>query len=93
MTTQQLREWLFQNSQEDQWWCAFDEVTEESAVTVDDIEERLKSGQHGRTQVLHVSQTELANPPWIDVKLQTFGQRISSFLFLTSFGSCVSLSR
>lgn len=73
MTTQQLREWLFQNSQEDQWWCAFDEVTEESAVTVDDIEERLKSGQHGRTQVLHVSQTELANPPWIDVKLQTFG--------------------
>jgi hypothetical protein len=66
MTPKQLREWLFQNSQEDQWWVSLDAVTEECAVTVNEIEERLKSGQYGQTQV---SQTELSNPPWIDVEL------------------------
>jgi hypothetical protein len=73
MTPTQLREWLFQNSQTDQWWGAFDDVTEESAVTVDDIEERLNSGLYKNAQVLHVSQTELTNPPCIEVKLQSIG--------------------
>ena len=69
MTTKQLREWLFQNSQDDQWWISLDAVTEECAVTVNEIEERIKSGQYGKAQVLHVSQAELANPPWIEVEV------------------------
>jgi hypothetical protein len=69
MTPKQLREWLFKNSQDDQWWISLDAVTEDCAVTVNDIEERLKSGQYGQAQVLHVSQTELTNPPWIEVEL------------------------
>jgi hypothetical protein len=83
MTPKQLREWLFQNSQTDQWWGAFDDVTEESAVTVDDIEERLKSGLYKKAQVLHVSQTELANPPWIEVKLQSLGPITPAATFLS----------
>lgn len=73
MTPTQLREWLFQNSQEDQWWISLDDVTEESAVTVDDIEERLNSGLYRQAQVLHYSQTELSHQPWIQVGLQALG--------------------
>jgi hypothetical protein len=70
MTTKQLREWLFQNSQDDQWWMSLDAVTEDCPVTVNDIEERLKSGQYGQAQVLHVSHGDMAHPTWIEVVLQ-----------------------
>jgi TM2 domain-containing membrane protein YozV len=69
MTPKQLREWLFKNSQDDQWWISLDAVTDDCPVTVKEIEERLKSGQYAQAQVLHVSQTELSNPPWIEAEL------------------------
>lgn len=46
MTSKQLREWLFQNGQEDQWWLSLDSVTEESPLTVAEIEARIKSGEN-----------------------------------------------
>ena len=69
MTPKQLREWLFQNSQEDQWWIVLDAVMEDNKVTLGDIEDLLKSGQYGKAQVLHISQTKSTNPPWIEVEL------------------------
>ena len=67
MTTKQLREWLFQNSQDDQWWMSLDSVTEDCPVTVNEIEERLRSGEYSQTLVLHVSHAEMAHPTWIEV--------------------------
>lgn len=69
MTFNQLREWLFQNSLEDQWWLSLDSVTEESPLTVSEIEECIESGDYGTAQALHVSQSEMTNPPWIDVEI------------------------
>ena len=69
MTPKQLREWLFQNSQVDQWWLSLESVTEESPVTVSEIEERIRGGQYKQALVLHVSQEDLAHPPWVDVGL------------------------
>jgi TusA-related sulfurtransferase len=69
MTTKQLREWLFQNSQDDQWWMSLDAVTEDCPVTVNEIEERLKSGQYGQALVLHVSHGEMAHPTWIEATI------------------------
>ena len=68
MTPKQLREWLFQNGQEDQWWLSLDAVTEESPLTVSEIEERVRLREYGTAQALHVSQAEMSNPPWIDVE-------------------------
>lgn len=69
MNPKQLREWLFQNGQEDQWWLCLDAVTEELPLTVDEIEEYMSSGEYESTRALHVSQSEMSNPPWIDVEL------------------------
>ena len=69
MTTKQLKEWLFLNSQSDQWWISLDEVTEENPMTIAEIVEILKSGQYANAQVLHISQDELVNPPWIDIQV------------------------
>jgi hypothetical protein len=79
MTTKQLREWLFQNSQDDQWWMSLDAVTEECLVTVNEIEERLKSGDYGQALVLHVSHGEIVNPPWIDVELPSQASPLRPF--------------
>jgi len=69
MTPTQLREWLFQHTQDDQWWISLDAVTDDRPVTVNEIEERLKYGQFRRIQALHLSQAGLANPPWIEIEL------------------------
>jgi len=67
MTTSQLRQWSFQNSQPDQWWLSLDAVTEQIPVTVSQIEELLKSGLYGTIQALHTSQAGMEHAPWIDV--------------------------
>jgi TM2 domain-containing membrane protein YozV len=69
MTPKELREWLFRNSWEDQWWIAFDGFVYDCLVTVKEIEEKLKGGQYAQAHVLHFSQTEFSNPPWIEVEL------------------------
>ena len=69
MKPKQLREWLFQNGQEDQWWVCIDTVTEESPLTVAEIEDKIASGDYVTVQALHVSQSEMNNPPWIDVEM------------------------
>jgi len=69
MSPNQLREWLFQNSQEDQWWICLDSITDERPVTVTEIAERLKNGQYLQAQALHVSQAGLPNPPWVEVEI------------------------
>lgn len=71
MTTKQLREWMFTNNKEDQWWLSRDSVPENKAITITEIEEKLKSVRGGTFRALHVSQTSMANPPWIDIDLLT----------------------
>jgi len=66
MTTKQLREWLFLNGLEDQWWLSIDKVTGDSPVTLSEVESCLQQG--GQALVIHVSQATLANPPWIEVE-------------------------
>lgn len=69
MTPKQLREWLFHNSQVDQWWLSLESVTGESPFTVSEIEELISGGQYTQALVLHVSQEDLTPPPWVDVDL------------------------
>ncbi|MDB6140880.1 MAG: hypothetical protein JWO94_3952 [Verrucomicrobiaceae bacterium] len=66
MTTKQLREWLFTNNKEDQWWLSVSGVNDEGTLNLDQIESRLKSAA-GSVKALHISQSEMKSPPWIDV--------------------------
>ena len=34
MTTKQLKEWLFNNSADDQWWVNIDGIAEQEPVTI-----------------------------------------------------------
>jgi hypothetical protein len=78
MRPKELREWLFQNSQEDQWWLRLDSVTEELPLTVSEIEEYITSGDYASMRALHVSQSEMSNPPWIDVELPSLAPSLPS---------------
>ncbi|MDB4665923.1 hypothetical protein OAE86_00455 [Akkermansiaceae bacterium] len=69
MTIKQLQEWLFNNSQDDQWWLHIDGVSEEDPVTSSTIEEFLKAGCYHEIKALHVSQAGLSPPPWIEIEL------------------------
>ncbi len=69
MTPTQLREWSFQNSQPDQWWLCLDAVMVEVPVTVAEIKSFLESGDYSRGRVLHISQADMAYPPWVDVTM------------------------
>ncbi len=66
MTTKQLREWLFTNNKEDQWWLCVGGDNEQDILSLDQIDARLRTAS-GSVKALHVSQSEMANPPWIDV--------------------------
>ena len=68
MTIKQLREWLFTNSLDDQWWLCIDDSVDSSLVILLDVENVLVPTFHGKIQVLHVTQSELTNPPWVDVE-------------------------
>jgi hypothetical protein len=70
MTTIQLRQWAFQNSQPDKWWLSIDSVTQEIPVTLSEIEERLKNGHYFTIQVLHTSQASMEHAPWVDITPQ-----------------------
>ena len=65
MTTRQLREWLFENSLEDQWWLRIYSVTEENPLTLAEVERELSGLGYEAAELLHVSQAGLANPSWI----------------------------
>jgi hypothetical protein len=63
MNERQLREWLFTKSLEDEWYLSIKGKVDPSLYTLDQA--KTKAG--GREfQLLHNSQSELANPPWID---------------------------
>lgn len=68
MTTKQLREWLFTNNKEDQWWLYVNGVNSDSTMTLDQIDSRLKTAL-GSVKALHVSQADMTNPPWVDIDL------------------------
>ena len=69
MTIEQLKEWLFNNSQDDKWWLHVDGVSEEQPVTSSTIEKFLNAGCYHEIKALHVSQAELSSPPWIKIEL------------------------
>ena len=71
MTPSQLREWSFRKSQPDQWWLSLDSVIEGAPVTVAEIEERMNSRQYINAHVIHVSQANMSNAPWVEVALHT----------------------
>jgi len=78
VTTKKLKEWLFQNSLDDQWWISVDGVTNNSPQTLHEIEALLDSEYHTRCEVLHSSQSTLSNPPWIEVEIDHFDTIIGS---------------
>lgn len=67
MTTKQLREWLFTNNKEDQWWLSLDGQIEKLALRLDQVDELLKYSEGSSAKALHASQSEMSNPPWIDI--------------------------
>mgnify|MGYP006113823535 CR=1 FL=1 len=68
MTIKQLKEWLFNNSQDDQWWVNIDGIAEQEPVTIPTIEEMRKVHNSLKISVLHISQTELNPPPWMEIE-------------------------
>jgi hypothetical protein len=78
MTPFELREWSFQNSQPDQWWLCLDAVMVEVPVTVAEIKSFLESGDYSRGRVLHISQADMAYPPWVDVTMPASLNQIST---------------
>ena len=65
MNIRGLQEWIFTNSEEDQWWICTDNITKETPVTIDEIEKVALSGDFKKIQVLHTSQSNMSNPPWV----------------------------
>lgn len=73
MTIKQLQNWLFQNSLEDQWWVSVHDSTEQFPKSLSKIEQDLvvlDSKHYGevKMKVLHVSQAEMINPPWVELE-------------------------
>ena len=69
MNIRGLQEWIFNNSQEDQWWVSLDNKTLESALTLDEVQAIALSGQYQKIQVLHTSQSNMSNPPWVALEV------------------------
>lgn len=70
MNIKALREWLFTNSKEDQWWLYADGVTETNPVTLSIVEDFLQSGDYSEIKVIHTSQVNLDPAPWVAVEEQ-----------------------
>ena len=87
MTIEGLRNWQFENTLEDQWWLSMDGVSEETLLTLSEIEEVLSLGEYADVRALHASQASMANPPWIN--LATAPPPLAS----TSIGASVKDSR
>lgn len=69
MTPSELRQWLFQNCELDEWWLCLDGVTGPSPVSSFEIELLVGTGQHELAQVLPVSQAEMECPIWFEVTI------------------------
>ncbi|MDA8973890.1 hypothetical protein N9F56_03055, partial [Akkermansiaceae bacterium] len=67
MNIKQLREWLFLNSLENNWWINVDGKSLEKSENLDILERILWKNPNSKVLVLHVSQSQLPSPPWIEV--------------------------
>lgn len=68
MKIKQLREWQSANPEDNRWWVILDGVMEETPLSLDELEQALRTGYYAETKVLHISQTELENPLWVSVE-------------------------
>lgn len=66
MTEDELRDWMFSRSLEDQWWLSLDGVVEPEPMTLAEIKERLEWGDYADRKVLHRSQAKRGQQPWRD---------------------------
>ena len=69
MNIQDLQNWMFQNSLEDQWWVAVDDVTQGELKSLHQVQEICAANPKAKVKVLHSSQAQLDNPPWIEFEL------------------------
>ena len=74
MTPSQFRQWLLEKCEQDQWWLCIDGVTEETPLSLSEIEIQLGTCEYYRAQVLHVSKSATENPQWIHFLLPEASQ-------------------
>lgn len=72
MTIKELRNWMFSNSLEDQWWISIDGVTKNETISLSDVSNITKQkGTGAHIQVLHASQAGIETPPWTEIEPET----------------------
>ncbi len=67
MTVSDLRNWLFQNGLEDQWWLSLEGVLEENPMSLSEVEAHISTSNFADIKVSHVSHSSQQNPPWVDI--------------------------
>ena len=65
MTVDQLRSWMTQYQQADQWWLAFSSGTHPEPVTLGQVEQVLVQHPHETVSVLHVDQAKTGTTEWV----------------------------
>lgn len=81
MKAKELREWLFQHSLEDSWYLSSEGYLFQELFTIKDIEDFAKRAQGSSLKVLHVSNCDMENPPWVDFdvsKPETSAKKVSA---------------
>ncbi len=63
-----LREWFCLNGKEDEWWVNVDGKSLGKPLNLELLEGILRENPSSKILVLHVSQAELDQPPWIEVE-------------------------
>ncbi len=65
MTEREVRLWMLEESAKDAWWLSVDEETGEEPVSLTQAVNYAADNPDQMVQLLHVSQAEEQNPPWI----------------------------
>ncbi|MBC2595811.1 hypothetical protein H5P28_16210 [Ruficoccus amylovorans] len=68
MTERELRLWMLEETIEDSWWLSVDGQNSEAPVTLSKAADYTAANADKEILVLHASQAEVKNPPWIPLE-------------------------
>ena len=68
MTIKTLKEWQFSQSVEDKWWHCIDGNPPTTTTTLEQIALAVNEKPQSNHQVIHCSQANHDNPPWVNVE-------------------------
>lgn len=68
MTEKEIRLWMLKEKAPDAWWLSIDGEATGQTVQLEDAADRAADQPELTVQVLHVSQAEVKDPPWVPIE-------------------------